>query len=493
MGARSKRVAKVRTSTEFDMASVTSMSSPPLQASGSWTWTVQQIISARDAQMAGRFRVASRLAESTRTSAPLAVAYNNRLAPLKCLQVELLAAKSSPRAVAIANEAEGAFGQDGVSISPNTVRDLVGCFVNHGVAFFRNEWTPREDGTRVDCVVKSWPIEFVRWDPTDCVFKTQVRHGVEETIVHGDGRWGIVQEGELEPFKNGALLAIAMVWAMTEFAKRDWAKASVAHGSAKVIGEMPVGVALQKAGVPTDEGAAFLALLTAIATSDSPVGIRPAGSTTDFLTNTSTAWQVWTELVANGEKDAARIYLGTDGTMGSNGGAPGVDISVLFGVATTKVQGDVMAITRALATGTIEVWTAINFGDSTLVPRRVYILPDTDGDAARSSLAVRRAAFHTEIEKARANGFAVTQAYVDMTAKAYDVDSPQLPVEATKAPSIALAPTDIARVVSVNEARSSAGLGPLLGPGGVPDPDGLLTVMEFATKKAAGVAPPAQP
>src|SRR5262249_10848254 len=147
---------------------------------------------------------------------------------------------------------------------------------------------------------------------------------------------------------------------------------------AKVIGEMPEGVPLQKDGALSDEAAAMVELLRAIASGDSPIGIRPAGSKTDFLVNTSTAWQIFENLSTNAEKAAARIYLGTDGTLGAQGGAPGVDIKALFGVASTIVEGDLECLERGFKTGTIEPWTALNFGDSSLAPTRKYLLPDPD-------------------------------------------------------------------------------------------------------------------
>lgn len=234
----------------------------------------------------------------------------------------------------------------------------------------------------------------------------------------------------------------------------------------------------------------MLQLLLAIVSDDSPVGIRPAGSKTDFLTNTSTAWQIFSELARNGEKHAARIYLGTDAILGAQGGAPGVDIAKLLGVSVTIVQGDFGAIGRGLRTGVIEPWAAINFGDSRLAPSRVYMIPDQDADAARESLAKRTEAFYAEIEKARSSGFVITQEFVNAVAERYGVQAPTLPEEAKKAPAIVLAPTDIARVVTVNEARASAGAGPLLRADGSPDPDGQLTVDVFSAKKSAEAAPP---
>jgi hypothetical protein len=281
------------------------------------------------------------------------------------------------------------------------------------------------------------------------------------------------------------------VWARHAFAIRDWSKGSVAHGSAKVVGEMPQGVALQAAdGSLTAEAGAFISALRDIATSDAAVAIRPAGSKTEFVTNNSSAWQVWTELVSNAEKAAARIYLGTDGTLGASGGAPGVDIESLFGVAATKVQGDLAAISRGLAS-VIDIWTAINFGDSSLAPTRRYMVPDGDADAARASVTARLDAFHSQVEKARANGFVVDQDYIAQLAETYDVTAPMLPPATTsEAPAIALAPPDLARVVSVNEARASHGLGPLMLADGVtPSPDGSLTVEQFAAKVSASATP----
>lgn len=502
MPAPSRRARKVRNASEFNVASIRSALNVPESAGSVYAWSLAEIYDARDLQMRGDFATPARLAAVMRTDDAIAVARANRLAPQRCIKVQIVAAKGA-RARPIAAEAEAHYGQDGVAVSPGTLADIEGCLVDHGVAFAVNVATVRDDGTRTDFAVHYWPIEHVRWDAADRCYYTRVEQDSadmrtswrsdEVQIVHGDGRWIVFSTHDDEPFKQeAALLPAALVWARHAFAIRDWAKSSVAHGSAKVIGEMPEGVPLQKeGGGDSDEAAAFATLLRAIASSDQPVGIRPAGSKTDFLTNTSTAWQIFAELVGNAEKAAARIYLGTDGTLGAQGGAPGIDVQALFGVALTKVQGDLAAIERGLMTGSIEVWTAVNFGDSALAPSRRYMLPDSDADAARASDAERRRTFQSAIKEARDNGFVVDQAYVDTLADVHGIDPPQLPPETDeKAPTIQLAPTDIARVVSVNEARSSAGLGALTLRDGTEDPDGFLTVEQFAARKAAAVAAP---
>jgi hypothetical protein len=450
MGAPSKRARVVRQSAEFDPARLQAQVNPPKTNVGAVAWSLADIFSARDQQMLGRFYRAARLAESMRTDDALAVAFENRLAPQRCLPVSIKPAKGA-RAASIANEAEALFGQKGVGLRPETLTCIHGCLVNHGVAVGRNIMTPREDGSRVDVEMHAWPIEFIRWDPYKQCFVTQTEDGPEEDIIHGDGRWVVFVDHELEPWKYGALLPAALVWARHAFAIRDWSKASVAHGNAKVVGELPEGVALQDAeGALTSEASAFLELLKAMSSADAPVGIRPAGSKTDYVTNNSTAWQVWSELVSNAEKAAARIYLGTDGTLGTQGGAPGVDIQALFGVALTKIQGDLACIERSILTGVIEPWCAVNFGDSSLAPERLYEIPDADEDARRDSFAKRNQAFFADLKAAREAGFVPTPDYVEALAKQHGVPAPPA---APAAPAPAPAAQDAAPAVPLRVAR----------------------------------------
>jgi hypothetical protein len=435
MGAPSKRAKRIRQASEF--GSLSRAISPPKSSPSVYAWNLADIQAARDEQMRGRFLRAARLAESMRTDDALYVARANRLAPQRSIEVAMVPAKGA-RGQSIASEADALFGAAGVGILPETIADIHGCLVDHGISFALTTATPREDGSRVDLSVSAWPIEFVRWDSTEGVFKTRIEDGAEETIVHGDGRWTIFCKNEIEPFKHGALLPAALVWARHAFAIRDWAKGSVAHGNAKIIGEMPEGVPMQNENGTTEEAAAFMQLLEAVCYSDAGVGIRPAGSKTDYLVNGSTAWQVFDNLVQNAEKAAARVYLGTDGTLGAQGGAPGVDIQALFGVAATIVEGDLECLERGFKSGVIEPWTALNFGDSSLAPTRAYLLPDPDEHARRMNLAERRVKFFEDMLAARDAGFELTDEYVATIAAEYGIEAPKLPVKPAAAPAPAV-------------------------------------------------------
>jgi len=509
LGRASKRARIIREASEFSPARLRANLMMQRTEGTPQPMTLEQIVAARAAQMRGQFALACRMAENMRTDDALFVAYSNRLAPQKCTRVEILPSSDKPKAKSIAGEADALYGPRAVGIAPGALTDIHGSLVNHGVAIGVNSLTQREDGSRFDLLHRFWPLDDVRWDPYRRLLLTRIDPDsvaagdltlpepelgsfgpYEVPIIHGDGRWTIYSSNSYLPWRcDAALLPAALVWARHAFAIRDWGKGSKAHGNSKYVGQLPPGVALQDDEESlTAEAADMIAAMADLASGESTVALTPAGSKVETLANTSTAWQVWNELVMNAEKAAARIYLGTDGTLGSTGGAPGVDIEQLFGVATTKVQGDLETITRCFQEGVIEPWTAINFGDSSLAPTRRYLIPDADADAAREASGKRRMAFFADLQAARDGGFVVNQQHVDATALVYDVAAPTLPAEGdAKAPTIQLAPTDLARVISVNEARASAGLGALLLPDGTPDPDGLLTVEQFGAKKTAAL------
>ena len=454
MGARSKRAQKVRTADEFDLDRLVHMLRMPRDGRTTIdAWALDDIYSARQEQMIGQFVRPARMAEQMRTDDALFVARKNRLAPQRCVPIAMEAADGA-RGASIACEAEALYGANGVGIHPDTVADVHGCLVDHGVAFANVVATPREDGSRVDLEAKYWPIEYVRWDPVFRVFKARANPetvqpgdlhpdeydfdgtplnygfvgGFWIPIVHGDGRWIIFKKHDIDPFRQeAAILPGSLVWARHAFANRDWSKGSVAHGNAKVIGELPEGVPLQSAeGKLTAEAAAFIEVLRAVGSSDQPIGIKPAGSKLDFLVNNSSAWQVWKELTLSAEKAAARIYLGTDGTLGAQGGAPGVDITALFGVAATEVRGDLECLQRGFDTGLIQPWCAINFGDSRLAPRRKYMIPNDETEAVREDFAKRNAAFWSDLKNAHDSAIVVDQDYINRIADKHGVPAPTL-------------------------------------------------------------------
>lgn len=438
----SKRARVVRERGEFDPGRLAAMLRAP-HSSVTGTWSIEEIVAARNSQMLGKFMTAARLAEAMGTDDALFVARGVRLAPVQSLGVEIVP-EPKGKGAKIADEAGALFGLGGIAVGSDTITTIRSHLADHGVAFGYNDWAPRPDGTRWDPVHRAWPIEHVFWDDLTQQYMTRLDPRCSSDgptdripICHGDGRWVIYAKSELLPHRlDAAILPAAMVWARHAFGMRDWAKGSATHGNAKVVGELPEGVPLSdEAGDLTAEAAAFLTLLQGIASQTDPVGIRPPGSKVDYLTNTSKAWEVWKELTENAERAAARIYLGTDGVLGAQGGAPGVDVQALFGVATSKIQSDLACIEGALQSGLISPWTAINFGDDKLAPTRRYTFPDPDEASVREDFAKRHAAFLQDVAQARAAGFAVTQDWVNTIASKHGVPAPMLAAAPTGAPA----------------------------------------------------------
>ncbi len=179
----------------------------------------------------------------------------------------------------------------------------------------------------------------MRWNHSREALETYTRGGLIVDITHGDGEWIVVRKFETLPWTQEAvLLPAAMLWAGIAYGLADWAATLRSHGQAKIAAQLPEGSSLEERSADdtialSPEARSVLQTISDMVSGDSGAGIFPAGTKVDFLSNGSTASAVFEDFITNREKSAARIYNGTDATMGSQGGAPGVDISVLFGVA----------------------------------------------------------------------------------------------------------------------------------------------------------------
>lgn len=458
----------------------------PKWDSGVFHWSLDEIKNARDAQLRGDFALPARLADSFKTDDAMFTAQKNRLAPQSCVAKKMV----FPQSLDIDEQEKAvlraAFGADSYFLPEEVIYDIHHDFVHHGIGFGHIVQRHRERGDKIDFFLEHWPIRHVRWDPMKQCFVTRTENHGEVEMRHGNGEWVFFSKHSSEPWKkDAAILPGALVWAAHAFAASDWSKGSRSHGNAKVVGEMPEGFAIEDENGLTREAQQFLMLLGAIANDDGPSGIKPYGSKVDYLINSSSAWQVWQSLLENREKAAARIYLGTDGTLGASGGAPGVDITALFGVATTIVQGDLRCIERAIDTGMIRPWCALNLRDVYPGVRRSYEIPDQDEEAVRGNYADRSAKFQAAIKAAKENGFVIDQAFVNAEAEKYGVTGPTLAVSAPSGADFYAYELD-GGVVTIDEVRARKGLAPL------PHGQGAMTVPQ-AKAMAAGTTPAIQP
>lgn len=414
------------------------------------------IRSCRDSQIAGNFSAPVRLARIMLTDDAIYTALHNRISPQAVIASELT--HTSTRGASVA--AKAALH----CIAPRAVlQGILGTMATHGVAIGLVTREPNDAGTVVGFRLTEWPLEFVRYNQAHDTLETQTREHGTIPIVHGDGRWIVFAKFAALPWLHeAALLPASFVYAAHADGIADWAGASRSHGLAKIMGQLPQGAAMRQAdGSPTPEALAFLNMLADLVSGEASAGVHAFGGSAQFLANGSTAWQVFSELILNRERAAARIYTGTDAYLGSVGDAPGVDISALFGITTTKLQGDLDALSAGLNTGFYQPWTAINYGDSTYAPSHTYLLPDPDRARKHAESADAHDRLMTALEQRRANRLVVDQAVVDDLASRFGVEPAPQVAEATDTTStIVLAPTDAAKVVRAREARAAQGLPP---------------------------------
>lgn len=455
---------------------------PPRRLQATTSWDLEQIRAARDDQERGRFQRPVRLAEAFRTDDAMFVPYCARVSTLSAVKLCWEPGSSVREVAATARAAR-------YIKAPSHVRQAIqGTLVNHGIAIGYVLQTPSADGQNITFTLSEWPLEHVWYDSARAKLRTRTYDGADLDITHGDGRWVVFAKFGVTPWTQDAcVLPGAFVWAAHALGLSSWAGAADSHGRPKVVGTLPELVKLGKEGELSPEAEALLNTLGRMMAGETDVGALPFGSKAEVLINESNAWQVFDKLTSNRERAAARLYLGTDAILGATGGAPGVDIESLFEVASTVLQNDREAIERGLREGMVEPWALLHGENPELIECWRYDLPDPDKAkrAEQEATAIERLGAALKI--LRDSQMQVDQTTVDALAEALGVTVPTiLAAQETRVVPLDLAPTDVAKVVTVNEARLSRSLPPREG--------GDVTIAEQDAALARAAAPaPADP
>lgn len=397
---------------------------PPVSRLGNGCgWSLELIRKARDAQLHGKFAEAVRMATAFRTNDAMFTAYQARVATQSAIRLLWRPADTRPGRTA-ARRAELAIK------TPQHAREsILGTLANHGVAigYVVQSTADGPDGPTTRMTLTEWPLEHVRYNASQCTLETSTLNNGTITITHGDGRWIVFRKFGVTPWTQDAcVLPGALLWAAHGGAISDWSSASFSHGQPKVVGTLREGVPLGNGteGALSPEGQALLNVIAALVSGESGAGVLPAGADAKLLYNGSTAWQVFEKLGTNREKAAMRIYLGTDAALGSQGGAPGVDISALFDVASSRIQGDLEALERGFREGMIEPWARMHGVSDENLPCLTYAMPDADGErrSAQESAAFDR--MGTMINVMKTAGFVVDQGTVDAIVQTLGITIP---------------------------------------------------------------------
>lgn len=444
----------------------------PVDVTSFYSWEVPTILGVRNEHMRGEFSRSTVLAAAMKTCPPIYSSLMNRIAPPSGLARRIVGPSEDIR-----EQAAAWFGPRSLAFA--AVPDGFETQAMMGQAIFQNVWSTRDDGSRRDVHLEPWPSEAVVVDATTGRFKALTRDGLVD-IVHGDGKWVVAKLHYAKSWQWGAIVALAGLWPENALTRRDRNQAVEAHGQIKPIGTLPQGTPID-----SEEGRFMIRMMQAFQRSRSG-GLKPFGSTVEFPSSDSAAWQIFRDALGSSSADIAKILLGQDATSGLGKDAPGVG-PALFGVRNDIVERDIRdGMEPALTLGTLRPWTALNFGRVDEHPAIEWLIPDADEDARVSSLATRTQSFYAAIKAERDAGCVVDQDRVSKLAVEFRVTAPKLAeVGATKV-KLQIAPTDVAKVVRADEIRGSEGLPPF------GDERGAMTIPELDAR-AAAAAEPAEP
>lgn len=351
-----------------------------------------------------------------------------------------------------------------------------------GVGLGQRVPLPRRPGARLVHRLRAWHPRDLRWEDLPLDDERRMRgqsvrwlvrsaDGREREVVPGDGEWVLyAPHGTQRPWALAAWRALAFAWILKQFALLDRARQVEVHG-----GPVRVGIAAEGA---TEEGRARWRDQLRTLSRDSAL-VLPHGYDMRMIEATGTGWELFESQIAWADRAIAIVLAGqTVTTEGSRGFADGATQDTIRREL-TRFTSQTWA--SCLRSQSLRPWALANYGTPTAP------LPRWDAESSEERLARARSMISLGEAVARLDAALAASGKrmdMDVIAQRYDLPVLDLP-QGTRAPTITLAPTDLAKVVRVNEARASAGLGALALPDGSADPDGWLTVSEFAAKTGA--------
>jgi phage gp29-like protein len=333
----------------------------------------------------------------------------------------------------------------------------------------RDMWIPR---------LKSWHPAYSYYLLTDRRYVALSQSGSIE-IKPNDPKWALYTPyGSYRGWIRGAVRSISIPWLVRQFALRDWARYSEVHGLPQKKAKVP-------AQAPAEDKRRFFTAIKSLGSNASfmlPVPIGGGEWDIELLEAKDTAWKGFQGLIEQCDKSITLTVRGTNLTTEVQTGT-GAATEAHRSEDADYAKSDCLKLAEFMKTQVLRWFCLYNFGDADLAPTPVFQL-DTSDKKAESETLKTIVATMTEL-KTLGNQYNITS-----IAERFGIPlNPDFDPEAEQAPSVVLAPTDVAKVVKVNEARRSSGLKDLTTPDGKPDPDGELTVSAFDEKQKPKKAP----
>lgn len=303
-------------------------------------------------------------------------------------------------------------------------------------------------------------------------------------ITPGDGRWVLhTRGGRIAPWQQGLWPALGRAWINKEHAllhKANW-EAKLAN---------PARAAYSPNAATEGQRQGFLQSL--IAWGVNTVFELPAGWDVKIIESNGRGWESFKDTIEWAEREymialAGQVVTVTGGTGFANG-----DMHKSIRADLIEARADALAHT--INTQGIPAYVLSHYGEEALdecpsiewdttPPRDLAIEAQAMLSTAQavSQMAVALAPYGMRLDiREIAHRFALPLSDIPVPTAQGDELEGQVVSDSGHESSIVLAPTDLASIVTVNEARHAQGLGPI--------PDGELTIVDFRAKHAASIA-----
>lgn len=327
---------------------------------------------------------------------------------------------------------------------------------------------------------RDYPV-FCRLDPQFLRYRWHENQWYYQTvagpvaIVPGDGRWILhLPGGRVAPWKQGLWRSVGRPWIHKEHAllySNNW-ESKLAN---------PARVAYAPAGATEDQEQSWFQAVMAWGV-NTVFGMRP-GYEVKLLESNGRGYEAFDHTVKRSEREAIVAIAGQEVTVDGGAGFQNNDLFATIRVdfiADTAGPLEYTINTQGLPPVIARRYGVAKVGGQSCVVV-IDVTPPADRKAKAQADEAAGKAIETLDQALERHG---KQVDIQRTADAYGLMIADRPAEVRQTVKLDLAPTDIAKVVSVDEARGSQGLGP------VGDERGELMISEL---EAVAKEVPAEP
>lgn len=423
-------------------------------------WTLQNGRDAVAAHRQGLFIASPMIAGALLGVPEVFMAFRQRIQPLMMLKASVQGAPSGLAGDLRANLELQLAQKGGSEYFPSSLRGSIGYdLIWHGFAVLQHAFGDPDPETGIrPLYTRRWPIQSVRYYQYRRAFVAITTNG--DVDITNDGKFTLIADSE-EPHLMGALIPLletAIDLRMTTRARGGYIDI---FAKPKPYGKMPEGV-----GTNTPEGEKFLQILE-FSKQPGSLTLLPYGADMGFAGLQPSQNDVFQSAIDYDAKAISKILLGSDGT--SDKGSAGVYASPVFAAIKNEyVSRDLACVTNGIEQGHVQTWLHYNYEETIKAEREKegwqdphfdIPLPDLNLQERAMGKSARTQALLDILMKERLSGCEVTQDRVHQLALAFEVDEPKL--AELKAAQVGLAPSDYASVLTVDEIRAMAGVGPL--------------------------------